>query len=96
MDKADELKMLYGAYYGVSEMDSYKTKEFVLSKINNHINEFIKVNRIDNYEEIRLMAYNQDLITKLYDSLYILKNINESMELILMIKERVSQLKHKK
>ena len=42
------------------------------------------------------MAYNQDLITKLYDSLYILKNINESMELILMIKERVSQLKHKK
>ncbi len=96
MDKADELKMLYGAYYGVAEMDSYKTKEFVLSKIKKHIDEFIKINHIDDYEKIEKMALEQDLITKLYDSLYILKNLNESMELILLIKARVNTLKHLK
>ena len=96
MDKTDELKMLFGAYYGVSEMDSYKTKEFVLSKIKKHIDEFILINHIDNYEEIEKLALEQDLITKLYDSLYILKNLNESMELILLIKERVNKLKHMK
>ena len=94
MNKNDELKMLYGAYYGVMEMDSYKTKEFVLQKIKLLINNYIEENNINNSKEIERLAKEQTLITKLQDSLYVLKNIDESLELILLIKEKVNILKH--
>lgn len=96
MDKSDELKMLYGAYYGIIEMDSYKTKEFVLQKIKLLINNFIEENNINNYDEIKILAEKQPLITRLQDSLYVLKDLDESLELILLVKEKVNELKHGK
>ena len=96
MNKNDELKMLYGAYYGVMEMDSYKTKEFVLKKIRNLISDFIEENKMTDIDNIEKLAKEQSLLTKLQDSLYVLKELDESLELILMIKEKCGELKRAK
>lgn len=96
MNTYNELKMLYGAYFGVNEIDEYKTKEFVLQNIQKQIDKFINKNLITEFEKIKAEAYKQDLIVKLQDSLYILKDMNASYELILLIKNKIFELKTKK
>ncbi|MBR1376571.1 MAG: hypothetical protein IJ565_02035 [Bacilli bacterium] len=96
MDKYDELKMLYGAYYGVMDMDSYKTKEFVLKDIKELINYFIEENNIIDTKETEMLAKEQPLITRLHDSLIVLKRLDASLELTLLIKEKINELKHAK
>ena len=93
MNTYNELKMLYGAYIGVSSMDNYKTKEYVLKKIDDEIKKHIEKNNMYYYEEVLAEAKKQTLITDLQDSLYILKQLNESLELSLLIKEKIRNLK---
>ena len=93
MNTYNELKMLYGAYFGVSYMDNYKTKEYVLKKIDDEIKAFIDKNNMYYYEEVLAEAKKQTIITDLQDSLIVLKRIDVSLELILLIKEKIRELK---
>lgn len=93
MNTYDELKMLYGAYLGVSEMDNYKTKEYILEDIKKVIDEHINKNNMYYYDEVLEKAKEQTLITNLQDSLIVLKRINGPMELNLLIKEKIRNLK---
>ena len=49
MDLKDQFKYLVGGYYGVTYMDDYPLKEFVLKDIENYIKDFIEINPIDNF-----------------------------------------------
>lgn len=93
MNTYNELKMLYGAYLGVSSMDNYKTKEYVVKNIEDEINKFIDKNNMYYHDEVLAEAKKQSLITDLQDSLIILKRLNESLELSLLIKEKIRYLK---
>jgi len=93
MNTYNELKMLYGAYFGISEMYNYKTKEFVLRDIKKMIDEYIHKNNMYYYEEVKEEAKKQSLITDLQDSLIVLKRMDVSLELILLIKEKIRDLK---
>ena len=93
MNTYNELKMLYGAYLGVSSMDEYRTKEYVVKKIEDEINGFIDKNNMYYHDEVFAEAKKQSLITDLQDSLIVLKRFNESLELILLIKEKIRYLK---
>ena len=93
MNTYNELKMLYGAYLGVSSMDNYKTKEYVVKNIEDEINKFIDKNNMYYYDEVLAEAKKQSLITDLQDSLIVLKRLNESLELSLLIKEKIRNLK---
>ena len=42
----NQFKYLVGGYYGVSLMDEYSVKEYVLQDIENYIRDFIEVNPI--------------------------------------------------
>ena len=87
---------MVGAYYGVKTMDRYDLKEYVLKDIENYIRDFISVNPIDNFDyvnEAELVNKNASLITKLQDSLIILPRINADLDLILMIKSKIRDLK---
>ena len=87
---------MVGAYYGVKTMDRYDLKEYVLKDIENYIRDFISVNPIDNFDyvnEVELVNKNASLITKLQDSLIILPRINADLDLILMIKSKIRDLK---
>lgn len=93
MNTYNELKMLYGAYLGVSSMDNYKTKEYVVKNIEDEINKFIDKNNMYYHDEVLAEAKKQSLITDLQDSLIVLKRLNESLELSLLIKEKIRYLK---
>ena len=85
MNTYNELKMLYGAYLGVSSMDNYKTKDYVVKNIEDEINKFIDKNNMYYHDEVLAEAKKQSLITDLQDSLIILKRLNESLELSLLM-----------
>jgi hypothetical protein len=96
MDLKDTYKYLVGAYCGIQEMDNYPLKEFVLKDINDYIEQFIEENPIPNFDyEKEREQINEELSlkTKLQDSLLVLPKVNASIELILLVKARLKEIK---
>lgn len=96
MDLKDTYRYLVGAYYGVSEMDEYELKEYVLKDIEDYIKSFIKDNPINDFnykEEAELVNVEKSLKTKLQDSLVVLPKVNASTELILLVKTRLKRIR---
>ena len=80
-------------------MDEYPLKEFVLKDIEEYIENFKKeffIQDFDYEEEKRIVEDERPLVTKLQDSLLVLPKVNASMELVLMVKERIKNLKAEK
>ncbi len=95
MELYDTFKYLVGGYYGIENMDEYPLKEYILKDIENYILNFIEVNNmdIDYLEEKEKINYELSLKTKLQDSLLVLPKIDAPMELVLLVKKRIKNLK---
>ncbi len=96
MNLEDTFRYLVGAYYGVSEMDEYDLKEYILKDIEEYIKSFVKDNPIKNFDYIKEAEdANNDrtLKTKLQDSLVVLPKVNASTELILLVKARLKKIR---
>ena len=88
----NQYRYLVGGYYGVSLMDEYPLKEFVLKDIEEYIKNFIEFNPIDNFDyklERELVKDNVSDKVKLQDALIVLNRINGSLDLILLIKKKL-------
>lgn len=99
MDLKDQFKYLVGGYYGITYMDEYPLKVYVLKDIENYIKDFIEINPIDNFNyKEEAIKYEDELseITKLQDALLVLNKINASMDLVLLVKKRLKKLNQKK
>lgn len=98
MKLKDQFRYLVGGYYGVTYMDDYPLKVYVLKDIENYIRDFIEINPIDNFDykkEAELVEQELSEITKLQDSLLVLQKIDASMELVLLIKARLKKIMKK-
>lgn len=96
MDLGDTFRYLVGAYYGIAEMDNYELKEYVLKDIEQYIRDFILENPIKDFnyeEEARKAEEERSLKTKLQDSLLVLPKINASMELVLLVKAKLKEIR---
>ena len=96
MSLEDQFKYLVGAYYGVIEMDEYDLKVYVLKDIENYIKDFLEVSPIENFDykkEASKIEENTPLKTKLQDALLVLNKINGPIELTLLIKKRIKEIK---
>ena len=94
----DQFRYLVGGYYGVSLMDEYPLKEFVLKDIENYIKDFIEINPIDNFDYREEANIIKDTLTdkeKLQDSLIVLNKINGDMQLVFLIKNRLKKYNKK-
>jgi len=92
----DTFRYLVGAYYGIAEMDNYELKEYVLKDIEKYIREFLEENKENNInyeEEASMIEKDLPLKTKLQDSLLVLPKVNASMELILLVKSKLKDLR---
>lgn len=99
MSLEDQYRYLVGAYYGVIEMDEYDLKVYVLKDIENYIKDFVEIYPIDNFDyrkEAQKIEDEVALKTKLQDALLVLNKINGPIELSLMIKKRLKEIKDKK
>lgn len=96
MNLKDIFRYMVGAYYGISEMDEYDLKEYVLKDIEDYITQFFSENPINDFdyiEEAGEVEKNRDLKTKLQDSLVVLPKVNASTELILLVKARLKKIR---
>ena len=92
----NEFRCMVGAYYGVKSMDEYEVKENVLYDIKKYIIDFVENNKIDDfdyYKEAESVKEKVSNITKLQDSIIILSRIDAPLDLILMIKKKLKNIK---
>ena len=96
MELENQFRYLVGGYYGVSLIDEYSLKEYILKDIENYIRDFVKVNPIDNFdyvEEANKIKDNVSDKVKLQDALLVLNLMKGPMELVFLIKERLKKYK---
>ena len=92
----DPYKYMISGYYGVELLDEYKNKLYLLKDIRKYIDAYLEDNRVSNfdYEALNreIETKNSDL-DKLQDALLLLKDMKGPMEAVLIIKQRVAELK---
>ena len=95
MEIENVFRYLVGGYYGVSLMDEYPLKEFVLNDIEKYIREYIMENPIDNFDYEKEALIIKDSVSdrvKLQDALLVLNRMKGSMDLVFLIKRRLKEL----
>ena len=95
MEIENVFRYLVGGYYGVSLMDEYPLKEFVLNDIEKYIREYIMENPIDNFDYEKEALLIKDSVSdrvKLQDALLVLNRMKGSMDLVFLIKKRLKEL----
>ncbi len=95
MTLKDTYRYLIGAYYGIEEMDEYSTKEYILKDIEDYIETFLRDNVIDFDVEAEKkdVEKNVSLYVKLHDAGIVLPKIHAPIELILLVKDRIKEMK---
>ena len=96
MSLEDQFKCLVGAYYGITLLDEYNLKEYLLNDIKNYIKDFVETNEMDKGKcKISSEKYEKELsnITKLQDSLILLNKMNANIDVILLVKKKIKDLK---
>ena len=91
MTLEDEFKLLVSGYYGISEIDEYNSKVYVLKELEDYIKDFIKEYPLSNYN-YREVA--ESLENQLQDSLLVLNKIKGPLELVLLIRNRLNEMKN--
>ncbi len=95
MSLEDQFKLLVGGYYGVSYLDEYDLKVYILKDIENYIRNFIDVNPIKNYDyksEVNRFEKELSKKTKLQDALLVLHKIDGPIEVVLLLKKKLKEL----
>lgn len=91
----EEFRLLVSGYYGIYEMDEYELKVYVLKDIENYIREFIQENPIPSfpYREVAQELEKTPFKTKLQDSLLVLNKVKAPLELSLLVRRKLSEMK---
>ena len=98
MELENQFKYLVGGYYGVSLMDNYPLKEYMLKEIEEYIRAVVKENTIKDFDykkEAENIKENMSDKTKLQDALIVLNLIKGPMDLVFLIKERLKGFANK-
>lgn len=98
MELENQFRYLVGGYYGVSLIDEYPLKEFILKDIEDYIRNFVEINPIDSFDYQREAEIVKDQVSekvKLQDALLVLNRIQGPMDLVLLIKKRLKQYEGK-
>jgi len=92
----DPYKYMISGYYGIDTLDEYDNKIYLLKEVEDYIKDYLKDNKIDgiDYDEIDEDIYkNTPLIHKLQDALLVLRDINAPLEVKIMVKQKIGDLK---
>ena len=93
MTLEETYRMLYSAYLGISEMDEYSSKEYILKEVSDYIKDYVNQYNLNlNFNEINKELDKKDLIRKLQDAIIVLNMIGNYLDLTLMIKRKLKDL----
>jgi len=99
MEFDDPYKYMISGYYGIELLEEYKDRLYLLKDIKKYINNYLEDNRIDgfDYESLnREIEKNTSEIDKLQDALLLLNDINGPMEVSIIIRQKLDDLKKNK
>lgn len=97
MKVIDRFNYLVGGYYGVKSIDNYPRRLYILKDIENYIKDYIHDNYEDNRDyksEAEKIEKETSLKEKLQDSLILLNEMDGPIDLVLLIKLKVKELKY--
>ena len=95
MELIDVYKYLIGGYYGVSLIDEYDLKVYVLKDIEQYIKDWLQYNDLGN---INIDEFNEEVLNnlsdveKLQDALLVLHQIDGPLDLVLIINQKIMKL----
>ena len=92
-----QLNLLVGGYYGITYLDEYSLKEYLLKDIEGYIRDFVLENPIENFDYYFFAdKYEKELSEKekLQNSLIILNKIKASMDVVLLVKKHIKMLEN--
>ena len=93
MSLEETYRMLYSGYLGVSEMEEYKSKEFVLKDIADYIDNYISTYNLSlDFDKIKEELEKQEIYRKLQDAILVLNMIDAPLELTLLIRLKLKEL----
>ena len=95
MELIDTYRYLVGGYFGVSIIDEYSIKEYMLDEIKKYINDFIDTNDLSNYDldkENEIIKDTYSDRTKLQDALLLLQLMQGPMDLVILVKKYLKKL----
>lgn len=92
----DDFKYLVGGYYGIKTMDEYQSKLYVLKDVENYIRKYVEArdNNVDYQSIAEEILETTSRREKLQDSLIVLNDIKGPIELVIMIKRKIKELKY--
>ena len=99
MEFDDPYKYMMSGYYGVESLDEYTDKLYLLKDIKEYINNYLSDNKVPgvDYDEInKQIERNTSEIDKLQDALLLLNDMNAPMEVCIIIRQKISDLKKNK
>lgn len=92
----DRFKYLVGGYFGIKSMDEYQSKLYILKDVENYIRDYCS--KSDEYLDYKSIAEeifkSTSLKEKLQDSLILLNDIKGPIELVIMIKQKIKEIKY--
>lgn len=98
MELENVYRYLVGGYYGISLMDEYPLKEYILDDIKNYINDFVEENPINDFDYEEEANKVKDTVSdrvKLQDALLVLNRINGPIDLVLLVKKKLKEYEKK-
>ena len=92
----DRIKYMLSGYFGIKKMDEYSRKLFVLNDVEKYIKDYLKYNKVEGFDYYALAneIEKTSLKEKLQDSLILLNEMDGPIDLTLMIKLKVKELKY--
>lgn len=97
MKNVDTFECFVSGYYGIRDYIDYELKPFVLKDIENYIRELIKEkphHENDYQKSSDMIEHDLSGIQKLQDSLIVLRKIEGYMDLVLIIKRKIKELRY--
>lgn len=92
----DPYKYMISGYYGIESLDEYDNKIYLLNDIRIYINDYLKDNRIAdfNYEKLNEdIKNNTPLEHKLHDALLLLREMNGPTDVSITIMQKLAEMK---
>jgi hypothetical protein len=99
MEFDDPYKYMISGYYGVELLDEYTDKVYLLKDIKKYIDDYLSENKIPGFDYDALnseIEKNNSELDKLQDALILLNDMNGPMEVSILIRQKVSDLKSNK
>ena len=92
----DNFKYMVGGYYGIKTMDEFPSKLYILKDVENYIKKYVELNGQDiDYKTIaKEIEESESLKEKLLDSLILLNDMKGPIELVILIKRKIKEIKY--